>query len=174
VALTAGDRITTLGIRPDQNTSELSANVAVTQAVAPPEPPIQTPGSGGGAEGNAGPIPTTPGTSGGGGSTAVPNRAPVVRPLAGTTKRGVAVKLRFRVTDDHRKTREVITVYTKGGRLKVRIKTKLRATVPNRVYTVSWRVPKLMQTGAGKFCVQAFDEAGARSKNVCAPLRVKR
>jgi hypothetical protein len=175
VALTAGDRVTTLNIRPDQNTSELSANVAVTQAAAP-EPPAQTPSGGeGGTDPGAGTgtTPTTPVGQGGDAGQAL-NRAPVVRPLAATTKRGVAVKLRFRVTDDHQKTRQVITVYTKNGRLKARIKTGLRATVPNRVYTVSWRVPRLLQLGAGKFCVQAFDEAGARSKNVCAPLRVTR
>ena len=78
------------------------------------------------------------------------------------------------MADDHRKTREVVTVFTKSGRLKARIKTKLRATEPSRVYTVSWRVPRLLQVGAGKFCVQAFDEDGARSKNVCARLRVTR
>ena len=29
-------------------------------------------------------------------------------------------------------------------------------------------------SGAGKFCVQAFDQDGARSKKVCARLRITR
>ena len=73
-----------------------------------------------------------------------------------------------------RRTREIVRVWGPGGRLRVRIHTRLAASLAGRVYTVRWRVPPALVRVAACSCIDAYDVQGAhdRSCATCAALTV--
>ena len=87
-------------------------------------------------------------------------------------RRGTIVRLRYRVTDDARRTREIVRVWGPSGKLRVRIHTRLAASLPGRVYAIAWRVPRSLRAGRALFCVDAYDVRGAHDRS-CADLRVR-
>jgi hypothetical protein len=108
--------------------------------------------------------------------TAVDTVRPSVRALVSTGIRGAAVKLRYRVSDNSRATRELVTVYRgKSSRVK-RIATRFGLTgAAGKVYFVRWKSPRSrVRQGLWRFCVQAFDRAGNRSKVSCARIKLRR
>jgi uncharacterized repeat protein (TIGR01451 family) len=100
-------------------------------------------------------------------------RPPTVRALASSGKPGKPARLRYRVSDDSGMSREEVTIYRRGRRLK-RIASSLDAADARAVvyYFVTWKVPKKIPRGVLRFCVRATDAAGNRSRPSCAPLRV--
>ena len=86
---------------------------------------------------------------------------------------GAKVKLRYRVTGETGKTREVITIRrTKGGTVLRRVST---VTPVNRVgidNVVQWRVPRGFVDGRYVWCVASRDSAGNVSPLTCATLTI--
>ncbi|MDQ5821317.1 MAG: hypothetical protein M3540_07755 [Actinomycetota bacterium] len=98
--------------------------------------------------------------------------APRVTALASTGKRGNAARLRYRVSDNSGKSREHVTVY-RGGKRLATIRSPLDAAEAAALfYYVRWKVPRSLTPGKLRFCVQAWDAAGNRSKTSCASLRI--
>jgi V8-like Glu-specific endopeptidase len=102
----------------------------------------------------------------------VANRPPTARALRGVVRRGSVVRLRYRVTDDAKRTREIVRVWGPSGTLRVRIHTRLAPSLAGRVYAIRWRVPRSLRPGRALFCVDAYDVQGAHDRG-CADLRVR-
>ena len=96
----------------------------------------------------------------------------LARALRGVVHRGSVVRLRYRVTDDAKRTREIVRVWGPSGRLRVRIHTRLAPSLAGRVYAIRWRVPRSLRPGRALFCVDAYDVQGAHDRG-CADLRVR-
>jgi hypothetical protein len=99
--------------------------------------------------------------------------APRARALASKGRRGRVARLRYTVFDNSGRTREVVRIYGRRGRV---IGTKRRILAPTakgRVYFVRWKVPRKVK-GRLRFCVRAWDRAGNRSRLSCARLRLLR
>ncbi len=88
-------------------------------------------------------------------------RPPVVRALTSSGKKGTLVGLRFQVSDDGGRTRELIQVYG-GGKLVKTILTSTTESRPGVVYSFKWRVPRTIR-GAVRFCVRAWTRPGTRA-----------
>jgi hypothetical protein len=100
----------------------------------------------------------------------VGDRAPVVRALASSGRRGRPVKLLYRVSEPSRRTSERIRVFRAGRMLRTLTKPlSLRET--GRTYSVLWRAPR--RALRLRFCVQAWDAARNASAPSCAPLRIR-
>jgi hypothetical protein len=99
-----------------------------------------------------------------------------VRPSVGPrSSRGVAGKLmslRYYVSDDSNRTREVIRVYV-AGRLVATIRNALQKSERGAIYVRRWKVPPTLANKTGRFCVQAFDAAGNASDRRCASLKIR-
>jgi hypothetical protein len=106
---------------------------------------------------------------------AVDSVRPTVRALVSSGLRGRQVKLRYRVFDNSRTTRELVTVYRGKTRRVKRIGTEFGSTGPRgKIYFVRWRAPRRgVGGGFWRFCVQAFDRAGNKSKLSCARIKFK-
>jgi hypothetical protein len=99
-------------------------------------------------------------------------KAPTVRALPSTGKRGEAVRLRYRVGDDSGKTLEYAKVY-RGKEELATIRGSLREVDSSALfYFLSWRPPADTKPGAYRFCVWAEDEAGNDAGPSCASLRI--
>jgi hypothetical protein len=98
--------------------------------------------------------------------------APRVKALASKGKRGRVARLRYTVFDDRGRTREVVRIYGRRGRLLGTKRRILTATARGRVYFVRWKVPRKSQRRL-RFCVRAWDAAGNRSRLSCAQLRLR-
>ncbi len=132
-------------------------------AAPPPAAPVVPPAPADPAPPPAAPV-TTPAPAA--------NRPPDARALRGVIRRGTVVRLRYRVTDDARRTREIVRVWGPSGALRVRVHTRLAASLRGRVYAIAWRVPRSLQPGRALFCVDAYDVQGAHDRS-CADLRVR-
>jgi hypothetical protein len=100
---------------------------------------------------------------------AVDTRRPVAAALPARGRRGRLIRLRYRVSDNSRRTRERIQVFRRSRRVKT-MNTRFGATGP--VYFVRWRAPR---RGTGfRFCVRAWDARGNASRLSCARIRLRR
>jgi Subtilase family len=100
---------------------------------------------------------------------------PTVRALVATGVRGGTVRLRYRVFDNSRVTRELVTVYRGRTQRVKRIATRYAQTGPRgKVYFVRWKAPRRARAGSWRFCVQAFDRTGNKSRVSCARIKLRR
>jgi hypothetical protein len=99
-------------------------------------------------------------------------RSPRVRALATSVKRGRRTKLRYRVTDNSGRSREVVRVYGKNFFLYANILSPMERA-RGKVDSVAWRAPRHMSERRLRFCVLARDPAGNASRAACAPLKVR-
>jgi hypothetical protein len=96
--------------------------------------------------------------------------APRARALSSSGRVNRVVRLKYRVSDNSGKTREKITVFR--NRVKVRtIRTGMSTSTAGVTYWVGFRPGS---TDGYRFCVQAWDRAGNRSRLDCAGLRITR
>ncbi|MES1247538.1 MAG: hypothetical protein ABUS54_07690, partial [Actinomycetota bacterium] len=98
-------------------------------------------------------------------------RPPTVTALSSAGPLGGLVSLRYRLSDDSKRTREIITVYRGSAVVKI-INTAMNAIANGSVYSAAWHAPR--GTRADKFCVVAVDPAGNRSSRSCASLRLEK
>jgi hypothetical protein len=99
-------------------------------------------------------------------------RSPHVRALAASVKRGKSVKLRYRVSDNSGRSREVVRVYGKNLFLYANVVSPMERA-RGGVDSVRWRAPRHLDERRLRFCVLARDPAGNASRTACAPLRVR-
>jgi hypothetical protein len=99
--------------------------------------------------------------------------APRVQALPGTIRPGKKVQLRYRVSDDSGRSREVVRVYGRNYFLYANIVSPLERA-RGAVDSVSWTVPRILDENKLRFCVLARDRTGNASKASCAGLRVRR
>lgn len=111
--------------------------------------------------------PTPPPSSGGGGFIA-DTSAPVVRAIPSSGRVGSVVHLRYRLSDNSRRTRERIRV-RHAGRVIGSAQTQMAAIVNGSAYYVTWNAP-LTAPAHSSFCVVATDPSGNESQPSCAPL----
>jgi hypothetical protein len=120
-----------------------------------PEPPI-----------DPGPPPPPPDRS-----VPVDRTAPRVTALTSKGRRGRKARLRYRVTDDRRVTREVLRIYRGSRRLAV-IRTAFGPAEGARYFT-SWAVPEGLAKRPLRFCVTSTDRQGNTSRRSCARLKIR-
>jgi hypothetical protein len=99
--------------------------------------------------------------------------APRVRALPSRGKRGRFARLRYTVFDASGRTREVVRIYGRRGRVLATKRRILATTRRGRVYFVRWKVPRKTKLQRPRFCVRAWDAAGNRSRLSCARLRIR-
>jgi hypothetical protein len=107
------------------------------------------------------------------GTTPAPDTSPpIVVALPSRGRPGHEMVLRFRIADDSGRTRDVITLTRRNGRVVDVLETPL-GWVGRRLRLRGWvwDVPKSFR-GRGRFCVRAFDKAGNGSRS-CAPFVVQ-
>jgi hypothetical protein len=80
-------------------------------------------------------------------------------------------RLRFRVFDNSGESREVLTVMN-GKSTIGHVAVPLSEVVYRRIYTASWRVPRVTAKGMHLYCGVATDKAGNTSKRSCSTLRI--
>ena len=98
--------------------------------------------------------------------------APKVTALPSSGTRGQAARLRYRVRDDSRRSREWADVY-RGKKRLATVRGPLDEADPGVLfYFLRWRVPRSLVPGTLRFCVTAQDPTGNRSRRSCAPLRI--
>lgn len=95
---------------------------------------------------------------------------PHARALSSSGRRGFTAFLRYQASDNSGRTREQVTVYSRG-RLLSRIAVPTKATGSGRSYAVAWHVPTKVAAPV-KFCVVALDPSGNASAKSCAPVAV--
>ncbi len=97
---------------------------------------------------------------------------PVVRALPSAGVRGALTQLRYRVQEKSGRSRETATVF-RGSKRLATVRGRMHAIEPDVLfYFLPWRVPASTAQGALRFCVQAVDPAGNRSRQSCARLRI--
>jgi hypothetical protein len=100
---------------------------------------------------------------------------PTARAFAATGRRGTTIRLRYRVFDNRGFTRELVTVYRGKTQRVRRIATRYAATgARGKVYFVRWKAPRRVGARSWRFCVQAFDRAGNKSRASCAGIKLRR
>lgn len=99
--------------------------------------------------------------------------APVVRALPSSGVRGALTRLRYRVQETSGRSSETATVF-RGTKRLATVRGRMHDVEPDVLfYFLRWRVPASVDTTrALRFCVQAVDPTGNRSKRSCAPLRI--
>jgi uncharacterized repeat protein (TIGR01451 family) len=99
-------------------------------------------------------------------------RKPTAQALLTPAKRGAVAKLRFKIYDDKGVAKALATV--KHGSIVIgRASTGYGPVAAGSVYYVGWHVPTKAAKGHYSFCVTAFDRAGNKSAQSCAPLALK-
>jgi hypothetical protein len=92
---------------------------------------------------------------------------PTARAFTSRGRHGSRVRLGYRVSDNSGRTRERVTVFQRGAR----VRTITTSLSKSGTYFVTWRAPSV---GAGfSFCVRAFDPSGNASRPSCAPIRLR-
>jgi hypothetical protein len=81
-------------------------------------------------------------------------------------------RLRYAASDDSMHARFTIRITTRKGAPAGRLTAPFQMLEPERVTTITWRVPRTASSRL-RFCVVAVDRAGNRSPAACAPLRVR-
>ena len=98
--------------------------------------------------------------------------APRVRALASTGRAGTRVRLRYRVTDASRRTREWATISAAGRRIGA-VKAPFHALDPDALhYVLFWQAPRDAAPARYRFCVRSADAAGNIAAESCATVRV--
>ncbi len=98
--------------------------------------------------------------------------APKVRALASSGRVKTRIRLRYRVTDASRRTREWATV-TAGRRRVGTAKVAFHALDPDALhYVLFWRPARTVAPGRYRFCVRSADAAGNVAPQSCAVVRV--
>ena len=100
-------------------------------------------------------------------------KAPYVSALTASVTPGKTARLNYAVFDDSGKTRERLAVRDRDRRVVAKWSTPLRPTLPQKTYSVSWKVPAKVAKGL-RFCIAAYDVAGNHKAPSCAPVTVKR
>jgi Subtilase family len=114
-----------------------------------------------------GPPPPPPPPPPGSPPSARDTTAPAVRVYGARGRRGILLRLRYRVRDNRGRTSERISIYRRK-RLLGRTVRPLRLTDDAVAYRVRWR---FRRAGAYRFCVRAADSAGNHTL-ACARVRV--
>ena len=96
---------------------------------------------------------------------------PRAQALASSGRRGFTAALRYRASDNSGRTREQVTVFSRGKPVS-RIAVPMKPTRAGKSYAVAWHVPTKLATPL-KFCVVAFDPSGNASPQSCAPIAVR-
>jgi hypothetical protein len=99
------------------------------------------------------------------------SRRPVVVSIASAGRVGTRVKLRYRVSNDSERSREIVRIY-KEGALVATVRTSMSSISNGSVYYAIWNAPRSAKAAA--FCVTSIDPAGVASKASCASLRLSR
>ena len=99
-------------------------------------------------------------------------KAPTSRALASSGRRGRAAQLRFKVYDEHG-VAKVVTKVKRNGTVVGTPSTGFGPVAFGSVYFLAWHVPAQAAKGNYRFCVVAYDRAGNRSAESCAPLALK-
>jgi hypothetical protein len=123
--------------------------------VTPGTPPVAAP-----------PVPTPP-------AAPADTSAPIVRALASSARRGSRAALRYRAHDDRASLIVLSVVYDRRGRRVGAAMSRFFAPQAGRSYALSWRVPRTIRTGRGRFCLAAIDRAANASRISCASLLVR-
>jgi hypothetical protein len=98
--------------------------------------------------------------------------APRVTALPSTGVRGQTARLRYRVNENSRRSREWANVF-RGNRRLATVRGPLDEADPSVLYSfLRWRVPAGVAPGMLRFCVTAEDPTGNRSRPSCGPLRI--
>jgi List-Bact-rpt repeat protein len=96
---------------------------------------------------------------------------PHIRTIRGSAARGTVAALRFRVFDDSRRSREVLTILR--GKVPIgRVVVPTAHVRYRQIYTARWHVPKTVSPGQDSWCGVAVDEAGNASKRSCSTLSI--
>jgi hypothetical protein len=96
---------------------------------------------------------------------------PHIRALASSGRAGSLVKLRYRVSDDGRRTREQIKIY-RGDQFLRTLATRTSLSEPGVTYWFEWRAPRAL-VGLFRFCVTAIDPDGNQAGPSCARLQLR-
>lgn len=112
------------------------------------------------------------GASGGSAQRGRDSSAPTVIALPATGTRGKAARLRYRVSDDSGRAREVVRVYGPAFFLFTTIVSPTERARAGTVDSVMWRVPTTAPARSVRFCVVASDPAGNLTAPSCAAVRI--
>jgi hypothetical protein len=96
---------------------------------------------------------------------------PRLRTIPGTAARGKTADLRYRVSDDSGKSRELLTIM-QGKTTIGRVAVPLAPVANGHTYTAHWRVPRGLRPGTRLYCGIAVDAAGNLSTRSCARFRI--
>jgi Domain of unknown function DUF11 len=99
-------------------------------------------------------------------------KKPTAQALFTSGKRGGVAKLRFKIYDDQGVAKATTTI-KRGSKVVGTAKTGYGPVAYGSIYFVGWRVPVKAVKGSYWFCVAAFDRAGNKSAQSCAPLSLK-
>jgi uncharacterized repeat protein (TIGR01451 family) len=99
-------------------------------------------------------------------------KKPSVQALYTSGKRGGVAKLRFKIYDDQGVAKAMTTI-KRGATVVGRTGTGYGPVAYGSVYYVGWHVPAKAQRASYWFCVVAYDRAGNKSAQSCAPLALK-
>jgi hypothetical protein len=99
-------------------------------------------------------------------------KPPYVAALNSSGTLGVKIRLNYAVFDDSGKTKEFLAVRA-GDSVVWKTATKLRPTRADKTYFVLWPSTKSVHAEQLKFCVQAADASGHRSKPNCLQIQIK-
>jgi hypothetical protein len=102
---------------------------------------------------------------------AIDAKAPSARALPASGKKGGSVVLRYTLRDDSGLARATIAVYA-GKRVVVKPSAESFAPARGAVRTTAW-TPAATLAGSLRFCVQAQDRAGNKSKQSCAAVTLR-
>src|SRR4029077_9718331 len=97
---------------------------------------------------------------------------PHLRTIPAKAARGTIAKLRFRVYDDSKHSREVLTILRDGKVPVGRVTVPLQDVRYRQIYTATWPVPKSMPPGKHLWCGVALDLAGNATERSCSLLRI--
>jgi uncharacterized repeat protein (TIGR02543 family) len=100
-------------------------------------------------------------------------KAPVVRALPSSGAPGARTQLRYRLQEQSGRSREAAFVF-RGTKRVATVRGRMHAVEPDVLfYFLRWRVPVATDTTRPlRFCVEAVDPTGNRSRRSCAALRI--
>ncbi len=99
-------------------------------------------------------------------------KRPTSHALSSSGKRGRLAQLRFRVYDEHG-VAKVLTKVKWNGTVVGAPSTGFGPVAYGSTYFLAWHVPAKAAKGNYSFCVVAYDRAGNKSAQSCAPLALK-
>jgi len=97
---------------------------------------------------------------------------PVASALPASGRRGAAVKLRYRLSDDSGQSGATLQVLAHSRRPLATFQVPVRNVTPTMIYAVVWKVPERSLKQPLAVCIAGVDGAGTRSARSCAKLRL--